>query len=121
MNDAGDIIARHLSDSFQDPSLAFLAVQGLQCTTTIVKGDDGFLCILALRESLRSMPQFDAKLHDMEGNRSVITIVTEGEKILALMGFRFEGEGPPHEQLAVEDDPGDEILLAPEDDVVGRS
>ena len=67
------------------------------------------------------MPRLDAKFHDLEGNRSVITRVTEGEKDPYLMGFRFEGEGPPHEQLAVEDDPGDEILLAPEDDVVGRS
>ena len=108
MNSSGCVIGRHLSDSFQDPPLAFPMLQGPQRRTTLVKGDDGFWYILELCESLHGLIQPDAKFHEMDGNRSVITIVTEGEKPPALMGFHFEGEGP--EQLAVEDEPGDAMF-----------
>ena len=50
------------------------------------------------------------KFHEVDGNRSVITIVTESEKPPALMGFRFEGEAP--EQLAMQDEPGDEVAVS---------
>ena len=92
VNATGYIVGRHLSDSFQDPSLAFPGLQGPQCTT-IAKGDDGCWYILELNEPLRGIIQPDSKFHDMDGMRSVITIVTEGEKWPDLMGFRFEGEG----------------------------
>ena len=80
VNESGYIIGRHLSDSFQDPSLAFPALQGPQCRTTLVKGDDNLWYILELNEPLRAIIQMDSKFYDMEGMRSTITIVTEGEK-----------------------------------------
>ena len=66
-------------------------------------------------EPLRLLVQLDAPFHNLEGDRSVITIVTEGEKPPEFMGFRFEGEGPVHDQVAMQDDPGEEVLVAPED------
>ena len=110
VNDSGYIIGRHLSDHYQDPSLAFPALQGPQCRTTLIKGDDGFWYILEMGEPLRLLVQLDAPFHNLEGDRSVITIVTE-----EFMGFRFEGEGPVHDQVAMQDDPGEEVLVAPED------
>jgi predicted RNA-binding protein YlqC (UPF0109 family) len=41
VSDMGYIIGRHVSDCFQDSSLAFPALQPLQFRTTLVKGDDG--------------------------------------------------------------------------------
>ena len=40
VNTSGYIVGKHLSDSFQDPTLAFPALQGAQYRTTLVKGDD---------------------------------------------------------------------------------
>ena len=60
VNSAGYIIGRHLSDSLQDPSLAFPMLQGPQRRTTLVKGDDGFWYILELCESLHALIQPDA-------------------------------------------------------------
>ena len=54
-----------------------------------------------MSEPLRLLVQLDAPFHNLEGNRSVITIVTEGEKPPEFMGFRFEGEGPVHDQVAI--------------------
>eukprot|EP00435_Cladocopium_sp_Y103_P039736 s2263_g10.t1 len=119
VNNAGYIIGRHLSDHFQDPSLAFPALQGPQCRTTLVKLDDGSWCILALNEPLRSIIQLDSKFHDMDGMRSVITIVTEGEKPPGLMGFAFEEDGPTAGQIEPQVDPGDADLRAPDDDIQG--
>ena len=76
---AGYIVGRHLSDSFQDPTLAFPALQGAQYRTTLVKGDDSKWYILELNEPLRAIVQMDCKFYDMEGMRSTITVVTEGE------------------------------------------
>ena len=57
-------------------------------------GDDGLWYSLELTEPLNLIVQLDAKFHDMKGSRSVITIITEGEKSPNMMGFQFEGEGP---------------------------
>ena len=37
VNTSGYIVGKHLSDSFQDPTLAFPALQGAQYRTTLVK------------------------------------------------------------------------------------
>ena len=92
VNNVGYIISRHLSDSYQDPALAFPWVQGPQCRTTLVKGDDNAWHMIELNEPLRAIIHPDSKFHDMDGMRSVVTVVTEGEKLPALMGFKFEGE-----------------------------
>ena len=112
VNNAGYISGRHLGDSFQDPSLAFPALQGAQFRTTLVKGDDGSWYTLELNEPMRSIIQLDSKFHDMDGMRSTITLVTEGEKLPGLIGFKFEGEGVGGEQLESKEDPGDEVLVA---------
>ena len=119
VNATGYIVGRHLSDSFQDPSLAFPRLQGPQCRTTIASGDDGCWYILELNEPLRGIIQPDSKFHDMDGMRSVITIVTEGEKWPDSMGFRFEGEGHGGDAFEVHEDPGDAVLVAPEDEIQG--
>lgn len=56
-------------------------------------------CGLELTEPLSMIAQLDAKFHDKQGNRSVITITTQGEKSPSMMGFQFEGEGPQAEQF----------------------
>ena len=119
VNATGYIVGRHLSDSFQDPSLAFPGLQGPQCRTTIAKGDDGRWYILELNEPLRGIIQPDSKFHDMDSMRSVTTIVTEGEKFPDLMGFRFEGEGHGNDAFEVHENPGDAVLVAPEDEIQG--
>lgn len=90
----GHIVGRHMGDGFQDPTLAFPASTGPQCRTTLAEGDDGAWYILELNEPLAMIVQLDAKFHDMEGSRSIITLVTEGEKQLGLLSFRFEEDGP---------------------------
>ena len=62
---AGYIVGRHLSDSFQDPTLAFPALQGAQYRTTLVKGDDSKWYILELNEPLRAIVQMDCKFYDI--------------------------------------------------------
>ena len=119
VNNAGYISGRHLGDSFQDPSLAFPALQGAQFRTTLVKGDDGSWYTLELNEPMRSIIQLDSKFHDMDGMRSTITLVTEGEKLPGLIGFKFEGEGVGGEQLESKEDPGDEVLVALDDEIQG--
>ena len=46
----------------------------------------------------------------LEGMRSTITVVTEGEKDPYMMGFRFEGENPDDPLLEAQEDPGDAVL-----------
>eukprot|EP00435_Cladocopium_sp_Y103_P022455 s491_g5.t1 len=94
-------------------------LDGPQCRTTLVKLDDGSWCILELNEPLRSIIQLDSKFHDMDGMRSVITLVTEGEKPPGLMGFAFEEDGPIAGQIEPQADPGDAALRAPDDDIQG--
>eukprot|EP00435_Cladocopium_sp_Y103_P016694 s2953_g4.t1 len=117
VNNAGYIIGRHMADSFQDPTLAFPALQGPQNRTTLVKGDDGRWQILELNEPLRLLIQADAKFHELQGNRSTITIVTPGERDPAMMGFKFEDDVSNVLQGERHEDEGDMILVAPEDDV----
>ena len=52
VNNSGYIVGRHLSDSFQDPSLAFPTLHSAQFRTTLVKGDDGLWYTLELNEPL---------------------------------------------------------------------
>ena len=54
----------------------------------------------------------------MDGMRSVITVVTEGEKLPALMGVKFEGESADDDVvLEKQEDPGDAVLVAPDDEI----
>ena len=111
-----------MADSFQDPTLAFPALQGPQHRITLVKGDNGKWQILELNEPLRllvSPVSLDAKFHDLQGNRSTITLVTPGEKDPAMMGFKFEEDGPMELQGEHHEDDGENVLLAPEDGVQG--
>ena len=118
-NNSGYIVGRHLSDSFQDPSLAFPTLHSAQFRSTLVKGDDGLWYTLELNEPLRLIIQPDSKFRDMNGMRRTTAVVTEGEKLPGLMGFKFEGEGVGGEQFESKDDPGDEVLVAPEDEIQG--
>ena len=59
VNTAGYIVGRHLSDSCQDPTLAFPALQGAQYRTTLAKGDDSKWYVLELNEPLRAIVQMD--------------------------------------------------------------
>ena len=112
-NTFGYIVGRHLSGYFQDPTLAFPALQGPQCRTTLVKADDSKWCVLELDEPLGMIIQLDAPFHELEGQRSVITIVTTGEKQPALMGFNFEEDAPLNEHAEwFGDDPGDAFTCA---------
>eukprot|EP00435_Cladocopium_sp_Y103_P030731 s4949_g7.t1 len=81
------------------------------------KGDDGRWQILELSEPLRLLIQADAKFHELQGNRSTITVVTPGERDPAMLGFRFEDDVSNVLQLERHEDEGDMILVAPEDDV----
>ena len=119
VNTAGYIVGRHMTDSFQDPTLAFPALQGPQHRTTLVKGDNGKWQILELNEPLRLLVSLDAKFHELQGNRSTITLITPGEKDPYIMGFKFEEDGPMELQAEHHDDDGENVLLAPEDDVQG--
>ena len=94
MNSSGYIVGRHLGSGFQDPTLSFPALQGPQYRTTLAKGDDGAWYILEFSESLGMIVHLNACFHEMEGNRSIITLVTEGEKLPGMMGFRFGEDGP---------------------------
>ena len=84
-----------------------------------MKGDDEKLYILELNEPLRAIIQLDSKFYDLEGMRSTITVVTEGEKQTALMGFHFEGESSDNQPFEAHEDPGEALVIAPDDEVQG--
>ena len=94
VSDMGYIVGRHLSDSFSRPFTCVFCTPRATLQKYLVTGDDGLWYSLELTEPLNLIVQLDAKFHDMKGNRSVITIITEGEKSPNMMGFQFEGEGP---------------------------
>eukprot|EP00435_Cladocopium_sp_Y103_P016278 s3391_g4.t1 len=109
VNNAGYIVGRHMADSFQDPSLAFPALQGPQCRTALVKGDDGRWQILELNEPLRLLIQPDAKL---QGNRSTITIVTPGERDPAMTGADIVAQpAEDHQEVG-----GGRVVIQPQRD-----
>ena len=89
INMSGYIVGRHRGSIFQDPTLAFPDLQGPQHRTTLVKDDNSKWCLLELNEPLSMLVQLDAPFHELEGQRSIITIVTTGEKHPDLMGFSF--------------------------------
>ena len=117
VNSSGYIVGRHLGSGFQDPTLSFPALQGPQYRTTLAKGDDGAWYILELNEPLRMIVQLDASFHEMEGNRSIITLVTEGEKLPGMMGFHFGEDGPVDLQGERFEEEAEDLILAPEDGV----
>ena len=117
VNSSGYIVGRHLGSGFQDPTLSFPALQGPQYRTTLAKGDDGSWYILELNEPLRMIVQLDASFHEMEGNRSIITLVTEGEKLPGMMGFHFGEDGPVDLQGERFEEEAEDLILAPEDGV----
>ena len=89
VNTAGYIVGRHLSANFQGPTLAFPALQGPQCRTTLVKGDDSKWYVLELNEPLGMIIQLDAPFHELEGQRSVITIDDNWRKTACFDGISF--------------------------------
>ena len=99
--------------------MAFPDLQGPQHRTTLVKNDNSKWCLLELNEPLSMLVQLDAPFHELEGQRSIITIVTTGEKHPDLMGFHFEEDAPGNENAERFDDEPDGALLAPEDDIQG--
>ena len=76
------------------------------------------MSLCELNEPLRAIIQMDSKFYDMEGMRSTITIVAEGEKQPSWMGFRFEGEGSD-QPFEAHEDPGDAVLVSPDDEIQG--
>ena len=87
LDDAGIGVGRRISETYQDPTLAFPGMQGITDRPTLVKGDDNLWYVLELCEPLRSLIDMSADFFGYDGPREVLTFITEGEKPPALLGF----------------------------------
>ena len=114
-------VGRHFAAAHQDPTLARPEMTGSKFRTTLVKGDNGHWYISELCEPLDTMADLNSTLHEFEGNRNVITIISDAEKAPELLGFRFAEDDPEIDDHAHAHDVdiGDEGLLAPEDEDTG--
>ena len=78
------------------------------------------VCARTLRATGKSV-RFDpsAEFYGYEGSRDTLTIITEGEKDPVVMGFKLLGDDPPLFDPVERQEVPDDIMVAPEDEVLG--
>ena len=97
LDDAGLGVGRHISETYQDSTLAFPGMHGITATATLVKGDDNLWYVLELCEPLHSLIDMSADFFGYDGPREVLTFITEGEKPPALLGFTLADDDADNE------------------------
>eukprot|EP00435_Cladocopium_sp_Y103_P048200 s1774_g14.t1 len=114
-------IGRHISETYQDPTLVRPGMHGVRNRTKLIKGDDGCWYVLELCGSLYNLIHMSSEFYGYEGAREVLTSVTEGEKPPALMGFTMNDDEGALQAHAHHDDDDDQDpgIMAPEDAVQG--
>ena len=122
LDDSGLGLGRHIAETYQDPALVRPGMHGFRNRTTLVKGDDGFWCVLELCEPLYSLIDMSAEFYGYDGMREVLTFITEGEKSSDLMGFSMNDDEGAVQLHAHHDGEGvqDPEIMAPEDAIRGR-
>ena len=111
-------VGRHHASCFQDPTLVRPQMSGNLARTTLLR-EHGEWYVLELCEPLEGLIDLGADVFGYDGPRDLLTIITEGEKDPVLMGFKFQGEEPPLFPDPERRDAADDILQAPEDEVLG--
>ena len=111
-------VGRHHASCFQDPTLVRPRMSGNLAKTTLLR-DHGEWYVLELCEPLEGLIDLGADVYGYDGPRDLLTIITEGENDPVLMGFKLQGEEPPLFPDPERRDAADDILQAPEDEVLG--
>ena len=81
--------------------------------------DHGQWFVMELCEPLETLVDLSAPFYGYEGPRDTLTIITDSEKDTVLMGFKLQGGEPPLFPDPERRDAADDILQAPEDEVLG--
>eukprot|EP00435_Cladocopium_sp_Y103_P064564 s72_g26.t1 len=81
-------VGRHYSNHFQDPALMDPNIAGPRYRTSLVK-DKGEWFVLELCENLSTVVDLPAPFHEFEGERSVLTFISDGEKDPKVLGFAW--------------------------------
>ena len=88
LNDDGVGTGKHYASCYQDPSLACPTMSGRKYRTTLIQDQNQWL-VLELCEPLDGVIDLSAEFHGYEGERFVLTIITEAERPPEVMGFRM--------------------------------
>ena len=108
-------IGRHYSSHFQDPSLMVPGMHGERFRTTLVKDGNDWYC-LELCEKLTTLVDLAAPFHDFEGERSVLTFISDGEKDPRVLGFVWADDDVLQFNPAAAGSADDDVeIVAPED------
>ena len=108
-------IGRHYSSHFQDPSLMVPGMHGERFRTTLVKDGNDWFC-LELCEKLTTLVDLAAPFHDFEGERSVLTFNSDGEKDPRVLGFVWADDDVLQFNPAAAGSADDDVeIVAPED------
>ena len=111
-------VGRHQSSCYQNPMLVRPEMSGKLARTTLLR-DHGEWFVLELCEPLESLLDPSAEFYGYEGSRDTLTIITEGEKDPVVMDFKLLGDDPPLFDPVERQEVPDDIIVAPEDDVLG--
>ena len=111
-------VGRHHASCFQDPTMVRPQMSGNLARTTLLR-EHGEWHVLELCEPLEGLIGLGADVYGYDGPRDLLTIITEGEKDPVLMQFKLLGEEPPLFADPERRDAADDVLQAPEDEVLG--
>ena len=127
LNGDGVGTGKHYASCYQDPSLACPTMSGRKYRTTLIQDQNQWL-VLELCEPLDGVIDLSAEFHGYEGERFVLTIITEAERPPEVMGFRMLddnemplaelGAGALHRDPHAAE-PAVAAPLAPDDEVQG--
>eukprot|EP00435_Cladocopium_sp_Y103_P044552 s818_g12.t1 len=70
LDDGGLGVGRHISETYQDPTLVRPGMHGIRNRTTLVKGDDGCWYVLELCEPLYNLIDMSSEFYGYEGELS---------------------------------------------------
>ena len=123
LNDQGVGRGKHFSNCFQDPTLVVPSMAGSKYRTTLVR-DGGQWLVMELCERLDTLVDLSSEFHGLAGGRYVLTIITDSERPLQVMGFHMpyldEGQQPLYRQEMHDEMAPAAAPLAPEDaEIVG--
>ena len=86
-------VGRHFANRFQDPLLVKPDLPEDFYRTTLVQ-DGGKWYVMELCERLDGLIQLDSEFHAMQGNRNIITFITDTEKDPMVLGFSLVDDQP---------------------------
>ena len=118
----GVVSGKHYGSGYQDPTLACPTMFGRKYRTTLIKDGEQWF-VMELCEPLEDVIDLAAEFHGYDGERFIITVITQREKAPHVMGFRLmDDDEIPQPAMELEREQhvaGDVGPLAPEDEVAG--